>query len=540
MDAGSAVPLGPSLWHDPTMTNRPSRPRLRAGIAVTAALAAFAAGCSGSNSGSKGTRSDRSTTTTAVPDAEVQLRTSGTRPAATVDQRFQSYNIEMVEVTGGEFWKPYDAGAGKVVRQPIDLSSTRLRNLARALGPAYIRVSGSWANSTYFDPDDTTGGVAPTGFGGVLTGAQWKGVGAFAKAVDGEVVTSFASSPGARDQSGAWRPDQAEELLRFSTANGVPVVAAELFNEPSLPIGFPAGYDAGAFARDFSTFTTMVRRVAPKLKVVGPGAVEDVTPIITEPTIHAPDMFAAAKGRFDVVSYHFYPKVSARCGSTEGPEVALTQAFLSRVEVDKAYYEQLRDADDPGAPMWVTETAQAACGGDRWASQYRDVIRYVDSLGRLATGDGDAVFHNTLAASDYGLLDEDGFVPRPDYWAAVLWRRLMGPKVLAVPNHHPVEDLSVYAHCDASGRNGGVTFAVVNASSTTARTVATRSGRAEVHLLGSTSLDSSAISSNGTVLAAANDGSLPDLPAATARGAITVPPAGVAFVSDPTPDPACR
>ena len=24
----------------------------------------------------------------------------------TVDQRFQSYNIEMVEVTGGRFWKP--------------------------------------------------------------------------------------------------------------------------------------------------------------------------------------------------------------------------------------------------------------------------------------------------------------------------------------------------------------------------------------------------------------------------------------------------
>ena len=26
---------------------------------------------------------------------------------AAVDNRFQSYNIEMVEVTGGRFWKPY-------------------------------------------------------------------------------------------------------------------------------------------------------------------------------------------------------------------------------------------------------------------------------------------------------------------------------------------------------------------------------------------------------------------------------------------------
>src|ERR1700722_15861250 len=25
----------------------------------------------------------------------------------TVDERFQSYNIEMVEITGGRFWRPY-------------------------------------------------------------------------------------------------------------------------------------------------------------------------------------------------------------------------------------------------------------------------------------------------------------------------------------------------------------------------------------------------------------------------------------------------
>ena len=25
----------------------------------------------------------------------------------TVDPRFQSYNIEMVEITGGDFWRPY-------------------------------------------------------------------------------------------------------------------------------------------------------------------------------------------------------------------------------------------------------------------------------------------------------------------------------------------------------------------------------------------------------------------------------------------------
>ncbi len=91
----------------------------------------------------------------------------------TVDERFQSYNIEMVEITGGRFWKPYrstpdDAPAHSAAdtpkgmdaalfryRPPIDLTGARLRMLAAALGPAYVRVSGTWANTTFFaDQDD--------------------------------------------------------------------------------------------------------------------------------------------------------------------------------------------------------------------------------------------------------------------------------------------------------------------------------------------------------------------------------------------------
>src|SRR5262245_61497842 len=65
--------------------------------------------------------------------------------AGSVDERFQSYNIEMIEVTGGRFWKPYTAGPPSSdlyeYRPPIDLSNVRLRKLAAALGPVFVRVS---------------------------------------------------------------------------------------------------------------------------------------------------------------------------------------------------------------------------------------------------------------------------------------------------------------------------------------------------------------------------------------------------------------
>ena len=61
---------------------------------------------------------------------------------------------------------------------------------------------------------------------------------------------------------------------------------------------------------------------------------------------------------------------------------------------------------------------------------FLDTFRYLDQLGRLAKGGVQVVMHNTLAASDYGLLDERTLEPRPNYWGALLWRRLMGRAVL--------------------------------------------------------------------------------------------------------------
>jgi len=34
----------------------------------------------------------------------------------------------------------------------------------------------------------------------------------------------------------------------------------------------------------------------------------------------------------------------------------------------KSFYGALRDAYLPGKPIWLTETAQAVCGGDKWAA----------------------------------------------------------------------------------------------------------------------------------------------------------------------------
>ncbi len=423
----------------------------------------------------------------------VHLKPGAMPRIGTVDERYQSFNVEMLEVTGGAFWKPYAArdadrqskpnttGADSngsphaqgnlyQYRPPIDLSNKRLRMLAAALGPSYMRVSGTWANTTYFhDADTPAPKTPPAGFNGVLTRPQWKGVMDFAHAVDARVVTSFAIGAGVRDPQGFWTPTQAGEVLEYTRSIGGSIAAAEFMNEPTLAAlgGAPENYDPFTYGRDLAVFVRFIRRHAPDTLVLGPGSVgEDGSAAAPVPGIlKSEDLLAAAGPVFDAFSYHFYGALSERCAATmpafgTTAAGALSSEWLERTADVEKFYARLRDRFEPGRPMWLTETADAACGGNRWASTFLDTFRYVDQLARMARRGVQVVAHNTLAASDYGLLDETSYRPRPSYWAALIWRRLMGTTVLD-PGPSPSRDLRLYAHC-LRGAPGGVAVLVIN------------------------------------------------------------------------------
>jgi len=119
----------------------------------------------------------------------------------------------------------------------------------------------------------------------------------------------------------------------------------------------------------------------------------------------------------NVFSYHHYPTASIRCGMYSPPDTALSEEFLGRTDREYMFYVTgIRDHALPNRPpVWITETADAACGGNPWASSFLDTFRYLDQLGRLAKRGVAVVFHNTLASSEYGLLDQRDFSPRPNY-----------------------------------------------------------------------------------------------------------------------------
>ena len=468
---------------------------------------------------------------------------------ARVEERFQSYNVEMVEVTGGRFWAPYGGPPGERyrMRPPVDLASPRLRALARHLGPAYIRVSGTWANSTYLPAEGESITAPPAGFNQVLSRAQWRGVVAFAKAVDAKIVTSFPASQGARNADGSWNPEQAQRLLDLTRAAGGDIYGAELFNEPTLPQhgSFPEGYSAADFGRDFRIFQSWARRSAPRLKLTGPGGTAEGTMLKHSTGAGGPGGLASEAlmgqnpGSLDIVSYHHYGAVSLRCGPMPMgvPEKALSAEFLALTSTDYAFYAELRDRLEPGKPLWLNETAQAACGGSPWAAAFRDSFRYVNQLGALSQKGVQVIAHNTLAASDYGLIDQDTGAPRPNYWAAVLWKRTMGTTVLAAPAA-PSPDLRLYAHCLPAGK-GGVGLVAINTGASPQQ-IAT-GGRARAWVLTGQPLDTREVLVNGGAPGLDDRGGLTGLAGVEASASLAVPGQSIAFIAVAAAgNPACR
>jgi Glycosyl hydrolase family 79, N-terminal domain len=507
----------------------------------------------------------------AIPKTVAQAPSLSVDPSrlprlGTVDARFQSYNLEMVEVTGGRFWKPYRASspapsdrdavnAGNMprggnpdlyeYRQPIDLSNPRLRTLAAALAPAYLRVSGTWANTTYFVENDEAPSTPPDGFRAVLSRERWKGVVEFARAVSADIVTSMATSPGVRDAAGLWQSDQARRFFAYTRSVGGKIAAAELMNEPTLAAmgGAPIGYDAAAYGRDFKAFVAFIKASEPDVIILGPGSIGEATQQSSRQSsadfIITRDLLAASGPGIDAFSYHHYGALSQRCSGNPGqttPEAALSEDWLDSTDRTRAFYQSLRDEFAPGKPMWLTETAEAACGGNPWASTFLDTFRYLDQLGRLARAGVQVVAHNTLAASDYGLLDERTFRPRPNYWAALLWRRLMDTIVLDAGRHDGVH---LYAHC-RRGIRGAVTLLAIN-TSRTATAALQLPVASERYTLLAEHLQSDVVKLNGTALELGPDDGLPQLAGVTAPpDTVELLPATITFLTiGDAKNPAC-
>lgn len=479
----------------------------------------------------------------------------------TIDERLVSYNVEMTEVTGGTFWREYTPeqiqGNGKFpmigiknadsmmqVYPPIDLTNAKLRKLANEIGPVWVRVSGTWATKTYYDLDGKANGVAPEGYQNVLTKEQWIGVLDFVKFLGAKLLVSVSNCAGIHTAEEPWNPSQAKLLFDFSRDYGVPINAAEFMNEPNLlsASGAPKGYTVEHFIRDQDIFNKWIHDNYPECLTVGPCSVGGgkmgklnvekfpLKQIMKKMGTEA--LLKDAKEPMEVFSYHYYNGVSERIAAGMHFVHWKDSLITSEEYLDAAPYcakaaAKLRDKYMPGAQLWVTESGDAGGGGNTWASTYVDVLRTLNELGTFATITDGVVFHNTLASSDYGWLRHGTFEPRPNYFAILLWNRLMGQTVYN-SEIKISEGAHVFCHSRRDGKDGCV-YLVINNSKKKTTSVTLPCEATRYTLDGNGNMRSTVMYLNGKPLTLGDGDTLPELEGVSVSGTVELAPGSCTF-----------
>jgi len=467
-------------------------------------------------------------------------------PVTTIDDRFLSVAVDAAQVVGAPFWAPLDAGAPGNQRPgpPYDFSRPVLRALAKALSPAYLRIGGTTADDVYYDLGDTPVATPPAPYQYVMTRVQWDAVNAFAEATGMRVMFTIDAGKGPRNASYAWAPDNARTLLSYTAGKGYPIALWELGNEVDV---FPLAHGLSQvtpqqFAKDVAAAKALVAATTPGVLLGAPSSA--YWPVIGETIPFYAAFMDAGGGPLDVVTWHYYPMQSDRCPiATRRADASLMFDPTTLDEIDR-WAGQTEDAAQ-GKPVWLGESGNAQCGGQPGVSDtFVAGFWWLDQLGRLARRGERVVVRQTLSGSDYGLIDDATLAPRPDYWTSVLWRMLVGSRVLDVTwAQDPM--LRMYAHC---ARSGGLDFvagsvALVALNLDRERGVelnldALGGDVADVYALSATTIDSTTVALDGTTLVPGTDGSLPSMvPLRTTRsgGALraTFPPASYGYVVIP-------
>jgi len=194
-----------------------------------------------------------------------------------------------------------------------------------------------------------------------------------------------------------------------------------------------------------------------------------------------------------------------------------------------------------GIELWVTETNSAYHDVNTVMNAFENGFWYLASLGQYAkTGvhrhcrwaleGGDDFSFVNISESTYSVL--------PDYWVAVLYKRLIGTKVLQATS--AFTSCLVYAHCGKS--SGDVILIVINPSSSSIPLNLTglSSLQREEYILTADNLDSYVIKLNGKPLYINADGSLPAMTGVSASGQPKLPPYSYGYLSFPNGSSVCK
>ena len=264
---------------------------------------------------------------------------------------------------------------------------------------------------------------------------------------------------------GRWDPTNALALIAYANKYHPNVVGWELGNEPEGWLrNFGINVSGRALAADYHRLRTELDEIragggpdqlliGPEYGIVGCYRSRDGC------AGYAATLAAIGLGVVNMSTVHFY---NLGKGDTIA-EFELPQVLDETRRATETAVNATRAAGIT-APVWIGETATASGGGIAGASgTFTAVAMWLDRLGSVGRWGGAGVMRQSLFGGRYALLDPDTFVPRPTYWVALLFKRLVGGStaVLSVGGDDSANrTLRIYARCGV-GIGGGSNSSVV-------------------------------------------------------------------------------
>ncbi|XP_059586270.1 inactive heparanase-2 isoform X3 [Alligator mississippiensis] len=206
----------------------------------------------------------------------------------------------------------------------------------------------------------------------------------------------------------------------------------------------------------------------------------------------------------------------------------------------------------PGKRIWLEGVGASSAGGmTNLSDSFAAGFLWLNTLGMLAHQGIDVVMRHSFFDHGHNHLVDQNFNPLPDYWVSLLYKRLVGPKVLAVhvaglqrkprPGRVIRDKLRIYAHCASSRTHsyvrGSITLFIINLHRSRKKIKLAGTLRDKMvhqYLLqpyGQDGLHSRSVQLNGQLLAMVDDGTLPELRPRPLRAGRTlvIPPLTMSF-----------
>ncbi|XP_051507062.1 inactive heparanase-2-like [Myxocyprinus asiaticus] len=349
-----------------------------------------------------------------------------------------------------------------------------------------------------------------------------------------------------RNPDNSWNTSSALSLLKYSAGKKYNI-SWELGNEPNSYRTMASGsVNSSRLAQDYTLLRTLLQSVRfySRANLYGPNVGRP-----RKNAILLLDGFIKNGGSVvDAVTWqHYY--IDRRVTKVED---FMKTRLLDTLSEQITKVLKIVQTHAPEKRVWLGGVGPSWAGGtNNLSDTFAAGFLWLNTLGIAAAHGIDVVLRHSFFDYGYSHLVDQHFNPLPDYWLSLLFKRLVGPRVLAVhvaglqrkprPGRVIRDKLRIYAHCTSFHNHeyvrGSITIYIINLhrSRKKIKLAGTlRNKTVHQYLLqpfGTDGLHSMSVQLNGEPLLMVDNETFPELKPRTLRAGQTIamPPVSIGF-----------